>query len=250
MWKVREPRRKPKNPTPLLPDDTDGTKTLEFLNQIKRTAELVTGNATANSLGLDPAVYSYGATGKFHPVAHIASLKLAKELNDQKELIKFIEVRSKFEDFLVRHKSFINDLAHSKGSGTRSLDSLMAMHKIILECLWSGTEADNDIIAKLNADSRLKDLKDWPASDGQQVGKKLSKTVQATALVYEILKTRSRCTECGARLPPVARSKDHKVRQEDGGKGTVENLQFTHPYCNTGYKEAKHAKAQKAADAS
>lgn len=247
MWKVHETRRKPKNPTPMLSDDTDGTKTLEFLNKIKQVSELTTGNATPGSLGLDPAVYSYGATGKFHPAGYIASLKLAKELNDQKRLMKFTDVRAKFEEFLIRHKSFINDLAHSKGSGTRSLDSLMAMHRIILACLWDGIESDNEIIKKLNADPHLRHLKDWPPPGSQQTGKKFSRTVHATALVQEFLKTRSLCTECGARLPPVARSKDHKIRQEDGGSGTVENLQFTHPYCNTGYKEAKHAQQQKAA---
>jgi len=34
---------------------------------------------------------------------------------------------------------------------------------------------------------------------------------------------------------------DHIKRKEDGGRASMENAQLTHPYCNSGYKEAQHA---------
>jgi hypothetical protein len=43
------------------------------------------------------------------------------------------------------------------------------------------------------------------------------------------------------------RSNDHKTRLEEGGTSSLDNFQFTHPYCNTGYKERKAQDAAKSA---
>jgi HNH endonuclease len=250
MWQPGNGRqgRKSKLSVPPLEDDPDGTITLKFLSRIKNLGALITGNEYPGSLGFDQAVYYYAATGKFHSSAFIAALTLASELHDQKKLIEFTEVRRDFEEFLVRHKDFINMLAHGKGGRTRPLLSLVKMHKIVLECLWAGIRDDGDIIERLHLDPQLADLKaEQPAPQGAPARKRFSQSVQAAAILRDILASRPRCEECGARLPPSARSKDHKDRQEEGGTGELENLQFTHPFCNTGYKEAKRARALKPA---
>ena len=43
-------------------------------------------------------------------------------------------------------------------------------------------------------------------------------------------------------------SADHAVRMEDGGLGDVDNLQWMHPFCNTGYKEHANAEQRGSAD--
>jgi hypothetical protein len=248
MWQQGDDRRKGRKSKPSVPtleDDPDGTITLKFLNRIKSVGALITGNAYSGSLGFDQAVYSYAPTGKFHPSAFIASLKLGQELREENKLIEFCDVRRDFEEFLVRHKFFISALAHGKGGRTRPLQSLLKMHKLILDCLWTGIGNDDEIIVRLNADPQLADLKDPLEPASVSTRKKFSRSVQAAAVLREILANRARCDECGARLPPSARSKDHIERQDDGGVGTLENLQFTHPFCNTGYKEAKRARALK-----
>jgi HNH endonuclease len=170
---------------------------------------------------------------------------LAKELDAEKKLIEFSDVRAEFEEFLVRHKSFISALAHGKGGRTRPLQSLLKMHKIILDCLWAGVRDDAQIIDSLNADPQLSDLKnDSLEPSDTSSRRRFTKAVQAAAILRDTLANRQKCQECGARLPPSARSKDHIERQEDGGSGTLDNLRFTHPFCNTGYKEAKRARAQ------
>ena len=37
-------------------------------------------------------------------------------------------------------------------------------------------------------------------------------------------------------------SMDHAQRKQDGGTGSPDNAQLTHPYCNSGYKEQQVAK--------
>ena len=223
--------------------------TLLYLERIRDAGRLVSDNSYPGSLGLDQAVYSYGTTGKVHSAAVIASMKFAEELVAQDKVFRFTEVRAEFEEFLVRHKNFINQLGHSKGSGLRPLESLLTMHRIVLDCMLDGIQSDDEIVAKLLDNPRLQSLKlDTPLSlDERPARKRFSKAVEAAAVVRTLLETRERCTECGARMPPSARSKDHIKPVRDGGMGTLDNLKFTHTYCNTGYRTSKEARAMKEA---
>jgi hypothetical protein len=248
MW--QEPKKGSKKKVQVAPlhDDVDGSETIRYLKKVKDAGTLVSDNGQHNSgsLGLDQAVYSYGATGKFHPGAFLASLKLAQELGAQEKLKQFTKVRSDFEEFLVRHKVFINQIGHSKGSRTRPVEAMLQMHRIILASLQSGVRDDKKIISKLKRDRALEGLKDVtnvPKDDTKR--KKFSKSVQDAAVLRSVLDNRERCKVCAARLPPSCRSKDHKQRKVDEGTGTLENLQFTHPYCNTGYKESAAIQAKK-----
>lgn len=232
------PKRKKKAPiVPRLADDPDGTATLAFLDKIVEVAQLVAGGPDVDgSLGLEPGVYAYGATGKIIPAAYLASLKFMQELEQTHKLVLFSVVRANFEEFPVNHKPFFNALTHSKGARTRSLDSFVTMFRILFNSVVNGTLSDQEIVANLQADPKLKDLKTPPPAEEEEaelpIRKKFSKSVVAAKVVMETLKTRAPCTICGARLPPSYRSKDHEIKQEHGGMGTIDNLNFTHPYCN------------------
>jgi hypothetical protein len=240
MW--QSSKFSPSSTTQPLADDSSGVATVNFLKKVKRVAELVS-SPKKGSVGLDPAVYSYGVTGKFHPPAFLASIKFIEELERSNRLLAFTNVRKEFEEFLIRHKSFINQLGHSKGGGTRSVDSVVGMHKIVFQELHKAKKAgrtvkDSTIIKVLTADRRLKDLKpgnlgnDASDNPATALGTKFSATVQAAGVIREVLKTRPKCPICKARCTPNVRSKDHKKDQKLGGKGNLTNLQFTHPYCN------------------
>jgi hypothetical protein len=243
MWQQQaDGKKSPKGTATvaLLPDDANGDATLAFLERVKNIGRLVADNDYPGSLGLDQAVYSYGATGRFHPAAFLASLRLAHDLKEKNKCFEFTSVRKDFEEFLVRHKRFINALTHSKGSRTRALESIVSMHWTILDSMFSDRCEDKSVIGDLLKYPKFKSLKDDDLQmDDEAVpkGKKFSKTAQAVALVRDVLANRERCTVCGARVPPHSRSKDHIVRAEDGGTSSSDNLAFTHPYCNTGYKE-------------
>ena len=45
------------------------------------------------------------------------------------------------------------------------------------------------------------------------------------------------CPICGGMLDPKKSvSYDHIERIREGGAGDIENVQMSHPFCNTGYK--------------
>ena len=249
MW--QESKRKGKGTkTPQVADDLDGSATLEFLQRVKDVARFTFDPSRTGSLGLDPAVYCYGPE-KLYTAAYLASLKFAMELKDRDRLLRFTSLRKDFEDFLVCHKSFIKDLSHGKGSRTRPLESLLTLYRTIMECIESGRGAHEQILAALRGVPILKTSLKFPddtlsnETQPTRARKSFPKSVQQAKVIQTTLENRERCKECGARLAPFSRSKDHITPKDEGGQGVLENLQFTHPYCNSGYKEAKRAQAKK-----
>jgi len=248
MWKESRAKKPKANSEVRLPDDVDGSLTIQYLNRVKEVGALVSDNGKhdSGSLGFDPAVYAYGATGKFHPAAFLASMRFAEELREKKKLIAFTSVRRDFEEFLVTHKDFINQLVHTKGGGTRPLDAVLTMFQIVFECFVSGNRNEEEIVSRLRQEEKLKALNDVSNLPTETITKRrrFSKTVQLAAVLRSILENRERCKECDARLPPSCRSQDHNVRQIDGGTGSLFNHAFTHPFCNSGYKEYKTSRAR------
>lgn len=251
QWRQSERPKRPKaNSLPLLPDDdADGNSTIAFLERIKRVAMLAVGGPEYScSLGLDPAVYCYGATGKFHSAAFIACMKFAQELENTNKVFQFTQVRRDFEEFLVSHNFFINQLGHGKGSRTRPLDALLSLHRSVFNSLENGITEHDEIVKRILVCPGLEKLvvSPPPPPSLQTTRKRFPKSVEAAALVRQVIETRARCPECGARLAPPFRSKDHRHRVEEGGTGSLGNLDYKHPYCNSGYKEKKIAEAAKA----
>jgi 5-methylcytosine-specific restriction endonuclease McrA len=70
---------------------------------------------------------------------------------------------------------------------------------------------------------------------------RMSTPVRAGLTMKKLLETGPRCAICGGFVPTQALSVDHIERRADGGSTTSENTQLAHPYCNTGYKESRHA---------
>jgi len=95
-----------------LSDDLDGAQTLRFLKEVKKVVIRVGSNDPKASLGLHPLVYFYGSTGKFLQVAFLAVAVFVKDLETRDAFAKFTKVRSKFEDFLLEHRDFVNQIGH------------------------------------------------------------------------------------------------------------------------------------------
>jgi hypothetical protein len=245
MWQDSGKKRKKTSQVEVLADDLDGSATVRFLETVRRMAMMVSSREYIGSLGLDPVVYSYGATGQFHSGALLACLRFANELHDEKQLPEFTKIRFAFEEFLVQHKGFINQIAHAKGSRTRPVESFLCMYHVLLNTLREGERDNGRIIEALHAEESLKELHDDLIAIDSTVRKRHSKGVEAAGVIRALVDNRERCPVCKARIPPFVRSKDHTERMVDGGTGTLDNLRFTHPYCNS-YSNEMKAREKKA----
>jgi len=246
MWQEEKQvrRRRKEEPVPALPDDENGIKAVECLKTVRKAAWLISGDYSG-SLGLHPVVYFYGSNGRFQPTAFLATVKFVSDLRARDAFYEFTEARYDFEEFLVKHRHFVNALGHSYGSRTRPLDALVTMYELILSEIQAGRRIDDEIVSTLLAEPRLRELKSVSEVDNKQYRRRFTKDEKSAAFLREAIDQPIRCKICKARLHARSISTDHKIRQQDGGTRDPQNAQLTHPYCNTGYKESKHAKAAK-----
>lgn len=223
-----------------LPPDMDGAKTVEFLENVKKSLSRIAGDSV-QSLGLHPAVYFYGATGRYQPSALLAALGFVDELVQRGQLMKFTDHRAKFEDFLVKNKRFINEIVKHKGSGVRSVPTIMRLYTSLLVSIGTGL-TDAQAAAAASKDEKLSFL--GVGDDAATSRSRFDQETKSAVFLKTALDQAVRCGICGARLHTKSITIDHKTRRADGGRGSVDNGQPTHPYCNSGYKESKEAKAK------
>ncbi|MCA2223497.1 HNH endonuclease family protein [Nonomuraea aurantiaca] len=244
MWREDVPAKKRRSGGKAsarpLADDTDGLATLGFMRGVRKAASRIAGNDPA-SLGLHPAVYFYSATGRFQPAAFLSAVTFMQELVDKRALPKFTEKRAEFEKFLIKHKYFLNQIVRSYGSLQRSSPIILLMYQTILAALREGcTEAQ--VIERLKAQSALKSSVKIQSDEDRASGRNFSTETKNALALKATMETAPRCEICGGLLHLRSATVDHIVRRQDGGTGALSNAQFTHPYCNSGYKESRHAR--------
>ncbi len=195
------------------------------------------------ALGLHPAVYFYGATGRYQPPAFLATISFLQWLDSNDLFSKFTKARNPFEEFLISHRYFTNQIVGKYGSGTRSLLPLATFYRTAFEKVADGADTD-EVIAAMHAQPKLKFLRVMELDD-IEYQKEFSRDTKSTVFLRDALQGALRCKICNARIHKKSISVDHIVRQEDGGGGNPNNAQLTHLYCNTGYKEQQVAAERK-----
>jgi len=66
-----------------------------------------------------------------------------------------------------------------------------------------------------------------------------SEDVKSKVFIVSAIGSAQRCAICNGYLDPMKSvSYDHVKEKKMGGVGDVGNCNLTHPYCNTGYKNA------------
>ncbi|RYF51558.1 MAG: HNH endonuclease [Cytophagaceae bacterium] len=223
-----------------LADDSDGSETLRYLRSIRRSASRVFGKAPG-SLGLHPGIFCYSVTGKFQPTAFIATIAFVRELDERAEFPRFTKVRGTFERFLRSHLYFLNQIGSAKGSGTRSLPTVLTLYRRLMEACEQPSNDDANILAYLQLSDGLGFLQE-PTDEDRKYGRNFTRETKSAIFLKEALARCPRCEICDGLLHFKAISFDHDVRREDGGMGDPDNGHLTHPYCNTGFKEQLVAK--------
>ncbi len=216
-------------------DDADGSKTVRALDRTYGVLKYIAGGQQS-SLGLHPSVYFWGASGNHQPSAFLAIIGFVQYLvGDKQRLFSLCEHRAAFEEFLVSEQEIIKFILGKFGGWTKSVSAVLEMYKLILSELQDGKNR-GEIRTSLIESPRFQGLAELAELSGYP-NRKISRETKAAVARRELLINAVRCSICHARLPSSAFSNDHKIRAQDGGRGTEENLQLTHPFCNSGFKE-------------
>jgi hypothetical protein len=215
-------------------DDPNGTATIGYLKTCQKILNRITGTHPS-SLGLHPVVYFYSITGRYQPTAFFAIIEFVKELERTNGYKKFISIRKQFEDFIVKYKMLPLQVVYKHGSGLKGYLSMKDLFSFIHEAMINGKD-ETLIIGAMAKDPKLSYLQPNDISGQEFAGADFTTETKSAAFLRDALKEPLRCGICGGLIHFNSISIDHIQRRKDGGLGTINNAQLTHPFCNTGVK--------------
>lgn len=219
-----------------IDDDTTGEETIKFLKKVRKIAYRLNGNHPS-SLGLHPIVYFYSNEGRYRTVSFLAVVDFVINLERDKQINNFIKVREDFEKFILEYDYIIKQIYEKYRDVHKSYKSLSRFFKQAIAYLEAGkkNETINEIISRENF--KYLTVKTNNISPPNILSTKDFNTDKKSEIyIRDVLQNAPRCKICNGLIHRNSISIDHIQRKEDGGLGTVNNGQITHPYCNTGYK--------------
>jgi hypothetical protein len=216
------------------PERADEAGTLAALRQTRRLARLLTGTHPS-SLGLHPAIYFYASNGKHQATAVMAVAAMVRQLEEDHKLLEFTDVRVQFEEFLVAHKIFINQLTTFHGSMAKGYRQVRDYLVFVLNRFIAGDSAEL-VSENLRNHEKYQRLVKSRAITSQQV-KDFSKNLKQWAFLKEAIKQSTPCHLCKAAVDYKSMHMDHIKDKKDGGLADGANAAWAHPFCNSTYKE-------------
>ncbi len=216
-----------------LGNDSTGDKTVKLLKNCRRVAQRINGK-DASSLGLHPIVNFYTSTGKPKIGSFYGVVTLMLDLEKTKSFSKFIEIRKDFEWVIWQHDMVPQIVRNS--NAVKAREKVKDFYRKIIEKLSQGTDKKS-VIKEIVAEKTFGSLKiKTQGNTSETESKEFSRETKSAAYIREALPGYPRCKICGGYLPSGFNTIDHKIRKADGGLGTLDNAQLTHPYCNTTFK--------------
>ncbi|EKO3447591.1 DUF262 domain-containing protein [Vibrio fluvialis] len=217
-------------------DDPDGTDTIAVLKKSYKLTSRITGNEDG-SLGLHPAIYFYGPTGRHSSIMFLGCVTLFAEKlsqNNKAFFKKFTDVRSRLEDTLILHKDLIAAIISKHMSRKR-----ITAFKDLLDKLIVQLSSDSDIEITETDIVTLSRLEGKLVTGLAEIQKaKISDEQKSKLFINVALKNAIKCPICNGYLDvDKSVSYDHIVRVREGGSGSSDNVQLTHPYCNHSIKQ-------------
>lgn len=214
-------------------EEPEEEATTQCLKNTLSLADIFTGT-TPTSLGLHPAVYFYSASGRHQPTSVLALAALFIDLKKENKFIDFCRVRESFENFLLDHKMYINQLTSKQGSMAKGFRHMRDYYRYVLDMLWGGKTHDEIEVSLPKTENFRRLVKEVPILS--TTPKKFSRGVKQYIVIKEALANASICELCRARIDLKAMNVDHIKDRSKGGVGSGENARPLHPYCNSTYK--------------
>jgi len=215
-------------------EDVNGETTLKLLTKTLKVVRRISG-MHASSLGLHPAVYFYSARGRYQPTAFLAVIALLLDFELQEWFLEFSKIRRRFEEFILKYKDVINQVTNKLGSGVKGYRRIEGLLWEILKLL-KDDKSEAAIIETLGSNKDY-DFLTFKADLGfLSSGTSFNSETKSAVFIRDALKAPVRCSICSGLMHVKSITVDHKERKRSGGKGTVENGQLSHPYCNSTVK--------------
>lgn len=215
-------------------NDADGQETLTVLTKLYKLAQRMSGNENG-SLGLHPAVYFYGPTGRHSNSMFMGTVSLigrAISNNDKTFFPKFTRVREQLEKVLIQDKEMIATILQ-KHPSKRRVDKYEQFLGGLIKSLDEGIIPDDAALVRLlGMEGKVVIGKDVQRST------EFSDDTKSLVFLSAALHTAIKCSFCQGYLDAEkSMSYDHVNPVRAGGVGDASNCALMHPYCNQSAKE-------------
>jgi hypothetical protein len=215
-------------------DDYDGELTLSVMKKITVLASRITGN-DKGSLGLHPAIYYYGPSGRHSTAMFLGTSSLIAEKiinNDKGFFKKFTVVRGKLESLLIENKDLIATILQKNISKYRVSTYHVFLNNIISALDSGGAIGEKELIRFSGLEGKI------IAGDFKKTSVKIGDDTKSKVFIDVALRNGIKCSICGGYIDvEKSVSYDHIEPIRDGGRGSPDNTQLTHPYCNQSVKQ-------------
>lgn len=212
-----------------------GEATLRLLKRCLEVARRI-NSVYPSSLGLHPVVYFYSKDGVHKVASFYAVIALVIELERKNSWNAFIDVRSKFENFLITNDDLVQQIVRKHRGALASHEHvrdffLLMIHELRMKEI-------KDAIDAVLKDTRFSYLRlgDTSVLDISP-DRDFSREVKSRVFLTQALAGAPKCAICGGYLHVNSITTDHIERKREGGVGSVPNAQLAHPYCNSTYKQ-------------
>ncbi len=219
-------------PEQSVSDETsEGQETIRYLTNTRKMLSNITGTFSS-SLGLHPAIYFYSHQGRYQITAFMAILPLIKDYESKKQLMNFIMVRKRFEEFLWKHKNLIHQATTTWGSGAKGYNNLSKLFDYIIQQLRA-VKTEEEILGLLDEHEDYSFFKPGGRELNPKHRKTFSTESKSEVFMREGIVNALRGIICGGYLHQNSIQIDHSLEIENGGIGNADNGGLTHPYCNS-----------------
>ena len=216
-----------------LSDDKEGKETIRMLYNTRKVAQII-NSMHPSSLGLHPIVYFYSQEGRHKVASFFATVLFVMELKEKNKTDDFIKVRESFESILLEYDFLVQQINRKYRSAEQSYPHIKNYFLKIIGLLNNGIPRDKAIIEIINSED-FNYLTIY-TNDGEITSKDFSSGRKSAVYIREVISKANRCKICGGYIHRNSLTIDHIKRKEDGGLGSLDNGQISHPYCNTTYK--------------
>lgn len=219
-----------------IKDDETGEVTIQTLKNVRKVTLRLNSNHPS-SLGLHPVVYFYSQEGRHKTASFFAIVDFIMELDKRKKMNDFIDVRGKFEEFILEYDYLVQQINRKYRYAQKSYRYISIFFREIISAFKADKtidEAINEIIS--SQDFKYLTLQKMPQQLIDSSAKDFNTSRKSAIYIRDALQNAPRCKICGGLIHRNSISIDHNQRKEDRGLATLDNGQLTHPYCNTGYK--------------
>ena len=175
-------------------------------------------------------VYFYSKRGNFKPAMFYATFLFVKKLKEKNKFDLFISHRAQVESFIYQYDGAFDQINRNLRSSKRSAVVLCDILFDIIGDL-NQNKSFEEILTRLQNQHNI-----VIESENANIENGKRSELKSSSFISTALPTVPKCSICGGAIHTNSISMDHIVRKREGGTDSLSNVQITHPYCNTGYK--------------